>query len=99
MSGIALFIVFPVLSPFEERGTTEGVRIRISLSANVIILILDLVFFIKYVKLCVCLCLRAGKMLNSRPSFDNFLTFKLNCFSVFSLIMGRKKDKFKDGIG
>ena len=46
MSGIALF--FPVLSPFEEWGTTEGVRIRISFSANVITLILDLVFFIKY---------------------------------------------------
>ena len=96
MSGIALF--FPLLSPFEERGTTEGVRIRISFSANVITLILDLVFFIKYVKLCVCLCLR-GKVLNSRPIFDNFLTFKLNCFSVFSLIMGRKKDKFKHGVG
>ena len=47
---------------------------------------------------CVCLCLR-GKVLNSRPIFDNFLTLKLNCFSVFSLIRGRKKDKFKDGAG
>ena len=50
------------------------------------------------VKLCVCLCLR-GKVLNSRSIFDNFLTFKLNCFSVFSLIMDRKKDKFKHGVG
>ena len=96
MSGIALF--FLVLSPFEEWGRTEGVRIRISFSANVITLILDLVFFINYVKLCVCLCLR-GKVLNSRTIFDNFLTFKLNCFSVFSLIMDRKKDKFKHGVG
>ena len=54
MSGIALF--FPLLPPCEERDTTEGVRIRISFSANVITLILDLVFFIKYVKLCACVC-------------------------------------------
>ena len=52
MSSIAL-LIFPVLSSSEERGMTEGVRIRISFSANVITLILDLIFFIKYVKLCV----------------------------------------------
>ena len=52
ISGIAL-ISFYVLSAFEERGTTEGVMIRISFSANAITLILDLVFFIEYGKLCV----------------------------------------------
>ena len=94
MSGIVLSF----LSAFEERGTTEGVIIRISFSANVITLILDLVFVVKYVKLCVCLCL-CGKVLNSRPIFYSILSFKLNCLCVFSLIMGRKKEKFKDSIG
>ena len=55
MSGIALFFS-SVLSAFEERGTTEGVMIRFSFSANAITLILDLVFFIKYGKWCVCVC-------------------------------------------
>ena len=40
---------FPILSSSEERGTTEGVRIGISFSANIITLILDLIFFLKYV--------------------------------------------------
>ena len=52
MSGIAFFS--SILLAFEERGTTEGVMIRFSSSANAITLILDLVFFIKYGKLCVC---------------------------------------------
>ena len=83
---------------FEERGATEGVIIRISFSANVITLILDLVFFVKYVKLCVCLCL-CGEVLSCRPIFYNILSLELNCLHVFSLIMGRKKENFKDGIG
>ena len=77
---------------------TEGVMIRISFSANAITLILDLVFFMEYGKLCVCLCL-CGKELNSRPIFDNNLILKSTCFSIFSLIIGRKKENFKDGIG
>ena len=46
--------------------------IRISFSANAITLILDLVFFIEYGKLCVCLCL-CGKGLNSWIISDNIL--------------------------
>ena len=73
--------------------------IRFSSSANAITLILDLVFFIKYGKLRVCVCL-CGKELNSRlVTFDNILILKSNCLSIFSLIMGTKKENFKDGIG
>ena len=54
MSGIALFFI--VQSAFEERGKTEEVMIRISFSANVVTLIMDLIIFIKYIKLCVCVC-------------------------------------------
>ena len=96
MSGTALLLLLVFL--FMERGTTEGVMIGISFSANAITLILDLVSLTKFGKLCVCLCL-CGKELNRRIISDNILIFKSNCLSVFSLIMGRKKENFKDGIG
>ena len=95
MSGMHFFFS-SVLSAFEERGTTDGVMIRISFSTNAITLILDLVFFIKCGKLCVCVCVVE---LKSRLVFDNILILKSNCLSVFSLIMGRKMEIFKDGIG
>ena len=50
MSGIALLLLL-LFSVFMERGTTEGVMIGISFSANAITLILDLVSFTKFGKL------------------------------------------------
>ena len=69
-----------------------------SFGADIITLIIFLVFSAKYVKLFVCLYV-CGNVLHSRPISDRNVILKMNYFCICSLIINRKKENFKNGFG